>query len=150
METHNLWPFESDLFHLAYFFWIFWIKLLWTSMYTCLSICFKLFQVDNSCEFSGWYNFSVVQSLRRVWLFATPWTAGHQVSLSFTISWSLVKLMSTESVMPSSDLPHCCIIPCLTFRVKLSAILLKIFFNLKTGSWNLSKILLLYSAIAPL
>ena len=46
----------------------------------------------------------VVQSLSRVWLFATPWTAVHQASLSFTISRSLLKLMSTESVMPSSHL----------------------------------------------
>ena len=37
----------------------------------------------------------VVQSLRRVQLFANPWTAVHQTSLSFTISWSLPKLMST-------------------------------------------------------
>ena len=37
----------------------------------------------------------------RVWLFATPWTVAHQASLSFTISWSLLKLMSTESVLPS-------------------------------------------------
>ena len=39
-----------------------------------------------------------------VWLFATPWTAGHQASLSLTISWSLLKCMSIESVMPSNDL----------------------------------------------
>ena len=35
----------------------------------------------------------VVQSLSHVWLFATPWTAAHQASLSFSISWSLLKLM---------------------------------------------------------
>ena len=39
-----------------------------------------------------------------VWLFAPPWTEAHQVSLSFTISQSLLKLMSTESVMPSNHL----------------------------------------------
>ena len=39
-----------------------------------------------------------------VWLFVTPWTAAHQASLSFTISPSLLKLMSIESVMPSSYL----------------------------------------------
>ena len=38
------------------------------------------------------------------WLFATPWTAAHQASLSFTISQSLLKLMSIESVMPSNHL----------------------------------------------
>ena len=45
----------------------------------------------------------------RVRLFATPWTAAHQASLSFTISWSLLKLMSVElSVMPSNHLILCC------------------------------------------
>ena len=42
-----------------------------------------------------------------VWLFATPWTAAHQASLSFTISQSLLKLMSIESVMPSNHLILC-------------------------------------------
>ena len=49
----------------------------------------------------------VVQSLRHVRLFATPWTAAHQASLSFTISWSLLKLMSIELVMPSNQLVLC-------------------------------------------
>jgi len=51
----------------------------------------------------------VVQSLSHVQLFATPWTAARQASLSFTISWSLLKLMSIELVMPSNYLitsPH--------------------------------------------
>ena len=52
--------------------------------------------------------FISVQSLSRVKLFATPWTAAHQASLSITNSWSLLKLMSTESVMPSSHLILCC------------------------------------------
>ena len=38
----------------------------------------------------------VVQSLGRVQLFATPWTVARQASLSFTISWSLLKLMSID------------------------------------------------------
>ena len=37
----------------------------------------------------------------------TPWTAARQASLSFTISWSLIKLMSMESVMPSNHLSLC-------------------------------------------
>ena len=49
----------------------------------------------------------VVQSLSRVWLFATPWTEACQSSLSFTISWSLHKLMSIELVMPSNHLILC-------------------------------------------
>ena len=39
---------------------------------------------------------------------ATPWTIAHQASLSFTIPWSLLKLMSIESVMPSNHLILCC------------------------------------------
>ena len=50
---------------------------------------------------------SSVQSLSHVWLFATPWTAAHQASLSITNSWSLLKLMSIESVMPSNHLILC-------------------------------------------
>ena len=45
----------------------------------------------------------VVQSLSHVQLFATPWTAAHQASLSFTISQSLLKLMSIEFVVPTQD-----------------------------------------------
>ena len=41
-------------------------------------------------------------------VFATPWTAAHQASLSFTISQSLLNLMSIESVMPSKHLVLCC------------------------------------------
>ena len=48
--------------------------------------------------------FVVVQLLSGVRLFATPWTAAHQVSLSFTISQSLLKLKSIELVMPSNHL----------------------------------------------
>ena len=48
-----------------------------------------------------------VQSLSRVRLYATPWTAGHQASLSITNSWSLLKLMSIVLVMPSNHLIHC-------------------------------------------
>ena len=50
---------------------------------------------------------SSVQSLSCIWLFVTPWTAARQASLSFTISWSLLKLMSIESVMPSKYLILC-------------------------------------------
>ena len=49
----------------------------------------------------------VVQSLSRVRLFDSPWTAAHQAPLSFTISQSLLKLMSIESVMPSNHLILC-------------------------------------------
>ena len=51
---------------------------------------------------------SSVQLLSHVQLFATPWTAIHQASLSITNSQSLLKLMSIELVMPSSHLILCC------------------------------------------
>ena len=52
--------------------------------------------------------FSSVQLLSRVGLFATPWTAACQAALSFTISWILLRLMSIESMMLSDPLIFCC------------------------------------------
>ena len=52
--------------------------------------------------------FSSVQSLSRVQLFSTPWTAAYQASLSFTISQSLLRFMSVESVMVCNYLILCC------------------------------------------
>ena len=63
-----------------------WRKWLSMHMYVCVCVCVS------------------VQSLSRVRLFATPWTAAHQASLSITNSWSLLKLMSIELVMPSNHL----------------------------------------------
>ena len=57
--------------------------------------------------------FNSVQLLSCVWLFATPRTAARQASLSITNSWSLLKLMSVESVMPSNHLILCCPLLCL-------------------------------------
>ena len=56
----------------------------------------------------GLFQFSSVQSLNRVWLFVTPWTAACQAYLSIINSWSLLKLMLIESVMPSNHLILCC------------------------------------------
>ena len=50
---------------------------------------------------------AVVQSLSHVWIFSAPWTTAHQPSLSITNSWSVLKLMSIELVMPSSHLILC-------------------------------------------
>ena len=55
----------------------------------------------------GLGQFSSVQSLSRVWLFVTRWTAAHQASLSIINSQSWLKLMSIESVMPSNHLILC-------------------------------------------
>ena len=64
---------------------------------------------------SGYLNFKAslasvqsVQSLSRVWLFATPWTTAHQASLSITNCQSPPKSMSIESLMPSNHLILCC------------------------------------------
>ena len=57
---------------------------------------------DKGVQFS-----SVPQLLSRVQLFATPWTAACQASLSITNSWSLLKLMAIESAMPSNRLILC-------------------------------------------
>ena len=54
-----------------------------------------------------WRLISSIQSLGRVWLFATPWTAACQASLSITNTQSLLKLMSIELVMPSNHLILC-------------------------------------------
>jgi len=55
-----------------------------------------------------WIAVVAVQLLSCIQLFVTPWTAAHQASLSFTISWSLLKLMSIELVMASNHLILCC------------------------------------------
>ena len=60
-----------------------------------------------SLKATKWHQFSLVQSLSRVWLFVTPWTAVRQASLSITNSQSLHKLMSIESVMSSNHLILC-------------------------------------------
>ena len=54
-----------------------------------------------------WHKISSVQSLSCVWLFATPWTAACQASLSIANSWSLLNFMSIESMMPSNHLIPC-------------------------------------------
>ena len=73
-------------------------------------ITFKNSTLQQQQSFPGNFPFKVissVQSLSCVWLFATPWTAARQAFLSITNSWSLLKLMSIESVMPSNHLILC-------------------------------------------
>ena len=67
---------------------------------------------EDSCEEEGEVTlqhgeFVVVQSLSCIRLFATPWTAARQASLSFAVSWSLLKLMSIDSMRPSNHLILC-------------------------------------------
>ena len=65
------------------------------------------FVVSMNTYKSWWYQFSSLQWLSRVWLFATPWTAAHQASLSITDSQSLLKFLSIESVMSFNHLILC-------------------------------------------
>ena len=60
------------------------------------------------CYKKSWVICCLVQSLSHVWLFANPWTAVCQGSLSFTTTQSLLRLMSFESVMPTNHLILCC------------------------------------------
>ena len=62
--------------------------------------------VTKVCKITG-IVLQSVQLLSRVWFFVTLWTAAHQASLTFTISRSLLKLMSIELVMPSNHLILC-------------------------------------------
>ena len=67
------------------------------------------------------YMIVIVQLLSCVWLFVTPWTAAHQTSLSFSISWSLLTLMSIELMMPSNHLILCCPFSLLPFPLSGSS-----------------------------
>ena len=66
-----------------------------------------LFRDDNFLKLDLGDN-AVLQPISTIRLFATPWTAACQASLSSTNSWSLLKLMSIELVMPSNHLIFCC------------------------------------------
>ena len=73
-------------------------------------------------EKSAFQRFVDTQSLSRVQLFATPSAAARQASLSITNSWSLLKLTSIESVMPSSHLILCCpllLLPSIFPRIRI-------------------------------
>ena len=84
-----------------FFSWLKWSCLLCGLQFPCVeSMGGRAWWVYSNCPFQ----FSSVQSLSRFWLFETPWTAACQASLSITNSWSLLKLMFTESVMPSNHL----------------------------------------------
>ena len=76
--------------------------------------------------------FNSVQLLSRVRLFATPWIAAHQASLSITNSRSSLQLTSIVSVMPSSHLILCC--PCLLLTPIPPSI--RVFSNESTVAWG--------------
>ena len=70
-------------------------------------IKFCISDIGTSVKTLNVKSFVIVQTLSHVWLFVTPWTAASQASLSFTISQSLLRLTSTELVMPSNHLTLC-------------------------------------------
>ena len=67
----------------------------------------KFFPDEKRKTYKKTFSFNSVQSLSCVGLFATPWTAACQASLSITNSWSLLKLMSIELLMPFNHLILC-------------------------------------------
>ena len=69
----------------------------------CIELSWNL--VEASLQFRVIFT---VHSLSRVWLFVTTSTAERRASLSFPVYWSLLKLMSIESVLPSNHLILCC------------------------------------------
>ena len=79
----------------------------WVSMKIIIITVLRKKTKEACFFFSVYFNFVVVQLLSHVWLFASPWTVARQASLSLTISQSLLKLMSIESVMPSNHLILC-------------------------------------------
>ena len=99
---------------------------------------------DFNCEYSLFFHFSSVQSLSRVRLFVTPWTAARQASLSITNSQSLFKLMSieTDAIQPSHPLSS----PSLpTFNLSQHHGL----FQLVSSSHQVAKVLQIHLSISP-
>ena len=86
----------------------------------------------------------VLQSLSHVWLFATPWTAARQASLSFTISQNLLRLMFIESVMPPTHLILCrplLLLPSVFSRIRIfsnESSLIRNYYYLKYWSFSIS------------
>ena len=94
--------------------WDSWVKVIWIMNLNCLYNFKNVLSLMNFVAWRDilrswiWIQFSSIQSLSRVWLFATPWTTARQASLSITSSLSLLKLMFIELVMPSNHLILCC------------------------------------------
>ena len=80
---------------------------------TCQQSCVPFWSLQGRIHFfifyrpSAFLQFSSVRSLSHVQVFVTPWTAARQAALSITSSWSLLRLMSTELVLPSNHLILC-------------------------------------------
>ena len=119
-------------------------KFLWANSYSCPSV----FTTDCFQDLHGYPNSWILKSLRsdqirsdqslsRVRLFATPWIAAHQASLSITNSRSSLRLMFIESVMPSSHLILCrplLLLPPILPSIRVSA--LASFLPKKSQGWS--------------
>ena len=118
MSLNLLSLFKKLFFYHCAFGWFLSVYLPDHSMHSSVSpslllIPFGVFYISVVFFSSDWFfftfsQFSSVQSLSRVWLFATPWITAHQDSWSITNSQSSLRLTSIESVMPSSHLILCC------------------------------------------
>ena len=93
-----VWACSLDIFHFFNFnfYWSI-VDLQYCASFSCTTKWFSKTYIVFQILFH--YQFSSVQLLSHVWLFATPWIAAHQASLSITNSWSLPKLMSIELVI---------------------------------------------------
>ena len=107
---------NDGLFIIWYILWITFRSQYYIIQYQCFKIILKhrltIFPLLSSGRMSTLFHnfselFSSFQSLSQVWLFGTPWTAACQASLSITNSWSLLRLVSIELVMPFNHLILC-------------------------------------------
>ena len=106
-----LWQLVSPLNHTRYSSSIFVFTFTYVEIFQAVDVCTMCVKVKNQrlTVFSGCLSKNCCCSVTKLCqTLATPWTAAHQASLSFTISWSLLKLMSIESMMPTNHLILCC------------------------------------------
>ena len=117
-ESAFKWPFR--LFWVQVVHWPYFNKH-WSifELLTHLSSFFISFIMLAQCLVYGMYYVFIVQLLSHIQLFVTPQTTAHQASLTFTVSWSLLRFMCPELVIPSNHLILCC-------TLLLSSILLSI------------------------
>ena len=100
-------PNFKEIIHVVFLDWLPSCKIIVSrSMHTVT--CIGIFKLQNNTVVVVVID---ILLLSCVWLFVTPWTAAHQASLSFTISWSLLKLISIDSMIPSNHLILCQTLP---------------------------------------
>ena len=108
---HLQWIFNRPLWlndPMLHFLLYMWCNVTWVQWYNQqVRLTLQGVKLELTIFASAGRAFVVVLSLSRVHLSATPWTAAHQASLSFTIFWNLLRFMFTESVMPFNHLVLC-------------------------------------------